>query len=176
MSDTMNNSVELTNEGLHGYAFHNYFEKIPFLMPYFKGVFSLDDIPRSIKVREFLVVNLSKKHEAGTHWFCIVRSHFKLYEVFNSLGFHNLDIVMPNLRVGSGADFVFNHRAYQLPTTATCGYFVIYFLVHRILNYDLSFHHLLNDIFEITNSENENKVTSFCTKLYSATNDDDFYE
>ena len=169
--------IELTDKGLHGYAFNAFFEKVPIMLPYFRGVYSLDDIPRNIKVREFVVVNLSKKHEPGTHWFCIVRSHFKLYEIFNSLGFSNLTIVTPYIRAGSGADLVFNHRPYQLATTATCGYFVVYFLIHRVLNYDLSFHHLLTDIFDDeSNSINENKVTDFCERLSKATNDDELFE
>lgn len=174
MSDMSN--IGLTKEGIHGYAFRTFFEKIPIMLPYFKGVFSLDDIPRSIKVREFFVVNLSKKHEQGTHWFCIVRSHFQLYEVFNSLGFQNLDIVRPFLRAGSGADFVFNHKAYQLATTSTCGFYVVYFLIHRVLNYDISFHHLLSDIFQSSNTVNESKVIDFCERLKNAPNDEDIFD
>lgn len=168
--------VELGPDGLQGHAFAVLFQKIPHMMQFFKGVYSINDIPRHLKVREFVVVNLSKKSEKGTHWFCIVRSHFKLYEVFNSLGFSNLDVLLPYVRVGANADFVFNQRAYQLHNTNTCGFYVIHFLIHRVLNFDLSFHHLLAEIYVTNNEENENIVTTFCQKLIKSNNDDALFD
>jgi len=154
-----------SSDGLHGYEFKLYFQNLPIVNHFYKNVCSLDEIPKFLKPKQFVVVNLSKQSEPGSHWFVIVRSDKTIYEVFNSLGFHNLDAVRPYLKLRKSIDVVFNEHAYQLSNTSTCGYFCIYFIVHRILNNDMSFHHLLDHIFDENNEANENKVTQFCYRL-----------
>jgi len=169
--------MSVTNEkGLHGYEFLEYFNKVTPMNRLYKGVYSLDDIPKSIKVKEFLVVNLSKKNEEGSHWFCIVRSHLRVYEIFNSLGFTDLDAVLPYLKITSNADLVYNQTPFQLPNTTTCGLYVIFFLVYRMLNLDLNFYHVLEELFDANNALNENKVTSFCQHLKDAEDDSDVFD
>ena len=46
--------------------------------------------------------------------------------------------------------------------------FCIYFIVHRILNFDMSFEHLIEDIFNYDPNTNETLVTNFA-KNYSMT-------
>jgi len=163
-------------EGLHGYDFIEYFKKIPIVKHYYRNVYSVDEIPNNLKIRQFLIVNLSKKSEPGTHWIAIVRSEKKIYEVFNSLGYNNLDSLLPYMRLRIKADVVFNEEAFQLTDSTTCGLFCIYFIVHRVLNYDMHFDHLLQDIFVLDKEKNENKVVTFCNRLNEAEDDNNLFD
>jgi len=164
------------NEGLRGYEFQCYLKKIPFVSKYYKTVCSINEIPINIKVREFIIVNLSLSHEPGTHWIVIIRSHRQLYEVFNSLGFENLNELTNFFKIRTQAEIVYNETGMQLKDSSTCGLFCIYFIVHRVLNYDLSFFHLLNDIFFEDLTLNENKVVEFCSRLKNASDDSDLFD
>lgn len=166
----------MNSEGLHGYDFVEYFKKIPIVNHYYKSVYSIDEIPNTLKVRQFIICNLSKKSEPGTHWIAIVRSDKKIYEVFNSLGYENLDTLLPYMRLKIKADVVFNEEAFQLSDSTTCGLFCIYFIVHRVLNYDMHFDHLLQDIFVLDKEINEKKVITFCDRLKKALDDSDLFE
>lgn len=155
----------IMSKGLHGYEFETYFKNISIVNRCFKDVVSLDEIPRSLNTKQFLIVNLSTKFEAGTHWFVILRSDKLIYEVFNSLGFNNLDQLLPYLKIRNRGDILFNEQQVQSTNSTTCGLFCIYFVVHRLLNLDLSFHHLFEDIFDDDETVNENKVIKFCDAL-----------
>lgn len=155
---------------LHGYQFLEYFNAMPHVKSCFRGVYSIDEIP-SLKVRQFIVCNLSKKSEPGTHWFVIVRSEKKTYEIFNSLGFPNLNILSPHLKFRSKIEVQFNEEKFQMMATDTCGLFCIYFGVERCLNFDLNFTHLLEEIFTKNLEQNETNVSEFCNKLTMANSD-----
>ena len=53
---------------MDGTEFINYFSKVPVMLPYFKGVFSIDTIPKNLKNKSFFVSNLSQHNLPGTHW------------------------------------------------------------------------------------------------------------
>jgi len=166
----------MTEEGLRGFEFKEYFAKVPIVNRYFKLVCSLDEIPRSLQVRQFVIVNLSRKIEPGTHWIVIVRSGKQVYEVFNSLGFQNLDILGPHFKLKYRAHVLFNEHKFQLDTSSTCGLFCVYFIVNRVLCYDQCFNHVLQDIFVHDNDVNESKCTAFCYRLKNAIDDSELFE
>lgn len=166
----------LSSQGLRGFEFKEYFEKIPIILASYQELCSLDTIPKLLRIRKFIIVNLSKQNEQGTHWFVIVRSHNKTYEIFNSLGFQNLETIQPYFKLRSKADILFNETSFQLENSTTCGLFCIYFVVHRILNFDMSFHDLLEDIFNSTKNENESKVLHFCNRLKIAIDDSTLFD
>lgn len=155
-------------KGLHGYEIEGYFDKIPLVKNHFQGIFSIDKIPKTIKVKHFVIVNLSKASEVGTHWICMVRTDKTEFEIFNSLGFQNLEVILPHFKFRTKANFIFNKESYQLDSTSSCGLYCIYFAIERMLNLDLEFHMLLEDIFVADNAENEIKVNEFCHKLINS--------
>jgi len=164
------------SEGLHGFEFDLYLKKVPLVYSCFQSVYSLDEIPKSLSVRKFIVVNLSKSNETGTHWIVIIRSHKQIYEVFNSLGFHDLNVILPYMQIRSKADVVFNQQMYQSSTSSTCGLFCIYYAINRVLNFDLSFHHLLEHIFDDDIEQNESHVINFCQNLKQNSDDGTLFD
>ena len=163
-------------EGVRGYEFKSYFDKVPIVNRYFKLVCSLDEIPKLFQVREFAIVNLSRKIEPGSHWIVILRSGKQVFEVFNSLGFETLDILKPHLKFRYRTHVLFNEHKFQLDTSSTCGLFCIYFIVNRILCYDQCFDHVLQDIFMYDNDVNESKCIAFCSRLKDAADDSQLFE
>ena len=55
----------------------------------------------------------------------------------------------------------FNVTQVQSSLSDTCGLFVLYFLIHRFHNQDLSFTDLVNDIFVKDVEKNESLVRNF---------------
>jgi hypothetical protein len=55
-----------------------------------------------------------------------------------------------------------NETAVQSSTSTICGLFVLYFAIHRFHNADLGFNTLLNEIFSLDLSLNEQLVNEFC--------------
>ena len=82
---------------MEGTEFINYFAKIPVLLPYFIGVFSIDTMPRHLKNQCFFVTNLSQHNLPGTHWIALLCLHNKL-EIFFSLG-NTWHIILPYLKL-----------------------------------------------------------------------------
>jgi len=161
-----NQIVQLDVQPLHGYDFLTYFEKEPVVKHFYDGVYSLDEIPKTLPLRHFVIVNLSKTNEEGTHWVVICRSDEYIYEIFNSLGFDTLDIIVPeHFLVDGHTDLVFNGHPFQMESTNTCGYFAVFFAVHRVFNYDLSFLSFLEFFFDQSTFVNEERVINFCQGL-----------
>jgi len=155
----------MTDQGLYASDFEPYFKRLEWMRPCFLSVTSIDKIPATLPVRHFIIVNESQSGSIGTHWLLIVRSHRKCIEVFNSLGFENLDSLIPYLKFRFTADIEFNNTQVQKSTTASCGLFCIYFIVHRALNFDQNFEEVMSEIFTHDLTQNENKVAQFCKHL-----------
>ncbi len=128
------------------------------------GVYSIDTIPKFVPVRKCLVFNLSKKHQIGSHWCSLVRSHHQKIEVFDSLG-TKIDQLTPYFNFSSKIAIEYNDQAFQKSTTSSCGYFAITFLFERLLNFDLSFQDLLSEVFTSNLEINEKIVHDFCNNL-----------
>ena len=56
---------------------------------------------------------------------------------------------------------LFNEDAFQDINSDTCGKFVLYFGIERMHNLDLTFEEILEDLFEIDQLKNEEKVKQF---------------
>lgn len=161
---------------LFGFDFSTLFTKVPLVKNCFRGVYSVDRLPRTLKVREFIICNLSKHNESGSHWIVICRSHRKTFEIFNSLGYTNLDELKFYIKFRIRADYEFNSSSFQTPDSVTCGHFCVFFACHRVLNYDCNLKHVLEDIFVPDLNINENRVISFYNKLLRNENDDDLFD
>lgn len=57
---------------------------------------------------------------------------------------------------------IYNECSFQDSNSDTCGKFVLYFAIERMHNLDLTFEEILEDLFEINNLKNEEKVKKFC--------------
>lgn len=164
-------------EGVRGYEFKEYFSKIPIVNHHYLKVCSLDEIPNTLKVRQFIIVNLSKTVEPGNHWIIIFRSGKHIFEIFNSLGFTSLEVLLPYFKPRLRVHVIFNEHQFQSSLTSTCGYFCIYFAIHRVLCYDQCFSHVLEECFDSSNTEtNENKCIKFCSRLKMASDDSVLFE
>lgn len=156
--------------GLRGFEFSLYFNKVPFVAKLLSGIFSIDKIPRNLKEKHFIICNLSPSTLPGSHWIAIIRSEKNTLEIFNSLGVENLDNLTPHFKFPNNFELVYNEQKFQSNVSVKCGFFCIYFIVHRVLNFDMSFEHLIEDIFNYDPNTNETLVTNFCHKLL---NDDE---
>ena len=152
-------------DGMKGFEFELYFKNIPFVKNAFLSVVAVDQIPKVIPVRHFVICNLSPAHLSGSHWICIVRSDKDIIEIFNSLGSPNLDYIKNFLKFTKRLEIEYNEQQFQSQLSSTCGYFCIYFAIQRVINFDMPFEHLLEHIFELTPDTNEVSVVNFCTKL-----------
>lgn len=149
---------------MEGTEFDKYFSHLPFLLPHFLGVFSINTMPTRIKVRSFFITNLSESDKPGTHWIAIVKPKKGHVEIFDSLGFRP-DLVYPFLRIREDVSYESNDVAFQSDNSTLCGKFVITFCVERMVNLDLSFKMICTDIFETNKECNDKIVTDFCENL-----------
>lgn len=167
--------MSIENVGLKGNQFEQYFKKIYHVFQLFSGVVAIDEIPRNIKVRHFIVCNLSPAHLSGSHWLIILRKSNSVLEIFNSLGTSSLDFFRPYFNFQREFQINFNKECFQSDTSNKCGYFCIYFIVFRILNYDMDFQDVLEDIFYTRDLiKNDEIVSQFSNNLLTNTNDDFF--
>lgn len=164
-------------EGVRGYEFLEFFKKVPIVLHHYLKVCSLDEIPTQLKIRQFVVVNLSTKIEPGTHWIVIFRSAKYVYEIFNSLGFSNLDILEPYFRPTVRVDVIYNEQQFQSNTSTNCGFYCVYLAIHRVLCYDQPLVHVLDEIFDSSNIEiNERRCVSFCERLRASVDDSAIFD
>lgn len=140
--------------------FESHFEKWPAVALHFKGVYSIDNFPKTLGVRNFFITNLSKHNEVGTHWITMVRSEPNLIEIFDSLG-TQFDKLKPYLKFRNNPNFIFNDCAFQQLHTPTCGYFAITFSIERVMNFDLKFKEVLANCFCDDLNKNEIFVKNF---------------
>lgn len=169
----MTNSSE---RGLFSSEFEHYFKNIPIIKQHFGGVKAIDQLPRSIPIRNFLIVNLSPSSHPGSHWITLFRSHSQTLELFNSLGSENIANIKPYFKFNFKTTLTYNNTGVQLPTTSTCGLYCIYFAVHRLLNLDQNFEEIMDEIFSANLNTNENKVAEFCTHLLKLRSEDDLFD
>ena len=113
--------------------FISFFEKIPSILKYFLGVFSIDTIPKSMKLLSFFVCNLSKQSERGSHWIGFIKTRPNEIEIFDSLG-SNWELINDNLNFKQKVKIFYNETAFQSKDSISCGKFVVTFLIERLSN------------------------------------------
>ena len=94
--------------------------------------------------------------------------------MFNSLGGDNLDYLKDHLKFNSGFQIDFNQTSVQSLTSKYCGFFCIYYVIFRILNFDMTMEHILEDIFRTDLNKNDLIVSQFCNNILTSVNDDFF--
>ena len=135
----------------------------PNLKKKFGGIFSADTLPIKLKPKSFIICNTDVEKGPGKHWYCVVKIDSSTIECFDSLGvnYEKKKFLAEKFKQRGVSKIKFNVTQVQSSDTATCGLFVLYFLVHRLHNKDLGFTDLLNEIFVASIEENERLIHSF---------------
>jgi hypothetical protein len=147
--------------------FNQYFETYIFLQKHFDGVFSIDTLPKKLNYRHFCICNTDKQSESGQHWFCFIRNSKFEIECFDSLGIteEKKEQLLKYCCFTRTKQLRYNETSFQTKTSDTCGLFTIYFLFERMHNLDLTFHEVLEEIFDEDEEKNESKVIKFCENI-----------
>jgi len=89
-------------------------------------------------------------------------------ECFDSLGIDltKRELLKLNFRYKNVNKIEYNVTQVQSSLSDTCGYFVLYFIVNRFHNLDLSFSDLLNEIFVESQAKNETFVKEFAVNHF----------
>lgn len=93
-------------------------------IPYFRGVFMRDELPKTPLENECGIINLDISKNPGTHW--VAYAKFKNYvEYFDSYG----DLKPPKEFVKYvGSNISYNYCNFQKKNTFNCGHLCIHFL------------------------------------------------
>ena len=153
---------------MQGFEFHRYLNALPLLKKHFKGIFSIDTLPKFLKFRQFLICNTDVSTGAGIHWFVLIRNSKHGIECFDSLGItaYKKDQLEKYCKFRSIQELEFNETQFQSTNSDSCGLFAIYYICQRMHNLDLSFQEILEEIFEDKSEEqNEELVQQFCSNI-----------
>ena len=144
--------------------FYEKLQNFPLLLSKFDGIFSSDTIPKKVKKDHFAICNTDVSSGPGQHWYCYVKVDRQTIECFDSLGItEEKKIFLQRKLCFSGISKInFNVSSVQSSSSNSCGLFVLFFLIQRYYNRDISFDDLLNIIFVESTSENEKIVAEFC--------------
>lgn len=148
--------------------FTQYFESDKYLSKSFRGVFSIDQIPKTIKVGQFYICNTATSDSVGEHWFVVYRPVSYLLECFDSLSTSpdKTFELAKHLRFRGISKVKFNSTKVQADHTDSCGQHCIFFVFQRLYNNDLRYKELLNEIYYADNLEkNERNVKLFVDQL-----------
>lgn len=95
-------------------------------IPFFRGVFMKDGLPKRIWKNETGIVNLDSKNGPGTHWVCYKKYQNTVY-YFDSFG--NLPPPKELEIYFSNAQYVlYNFERYQQDDSVVCGHLCLEFL------------------------------------------------
>ena len=133
------------------------------LQNHLQGIFAADNLPRNIKKDHFIICNTDVIKGKGQHWYCILKIENNVLECFDSLGIDQEKKVFlqKNFNYKNITKIKFNVTQVQSSISNTCGLFVLYFVIQRFYNKDVSFTGLLNEVFVKNPEENEKTVTNF---------------
>lgn len=170
--------VKMSNgsRGLYSSEFKAYFNRLPIIGMHFNSVRAIDELPRTLGLRQFIIVNEQERKFEGSHWVVIFRSHKDCLEIFNSLGYKNISKLRPYLKFNFKATIIYNNTAVQKSTSSSCGLYSIYFAIFRLLNLDQSFEEILDEIFVSDLETNENKVSRFCQHLLTVSDESNLFD
>lgn len=148
---------------MQGNELSNFIAKFSTLDAYFKGVFSINTMPKSLNKRQFFFTNIDLNSGTGSHWICVIKNDNNELELFDSLGNTDVKIewFLKHCEIKPKHQLNYNLTPVQNILSNACGKFVLYFAIKRLFNIDLSFSKLINDIFDEDTNENEIIVNSF---------------
>ena len=128
----------------------------------FHGVCPIDKLPRFIPHYPFFVVVNTHTHNLkGEHWIVILIDKDKRGELFDSLALPVSNFINRWMNTFS-RKWKTNTIAYQHPKSATCGAFVIFYVLKRLSYKDFP---TFKTVFTSKLYKNEITVLSFYNKL-----------
>jgi hypothetical protein len=153
--------------GMQGFEFYQYLNAFPTLKKHFKGIFSIDTLPKFLKFRHFLICNTDISTGSGLHWFVLIRNSKYGIECFDSLGIssNKKEQLEKHCKFRGIKELEFNETQFQLSDSDTCGLFAIFYIFQRMHNLDMSFEEILEDIFNDSKIKNEEIVQQFCSNI-----------
>ena len=95
-------------------------------IPYFRGIYSRDSLPKYSKTYETCIVNLDLQQNPGTHWVCFIKRRFNIL-YFDPLG--NVSPPQELLSYFAGNNVYYNRKSKQSPGTYNCGHLCLRFLI-----------------------------------------------
>ena len=144
---------------MQGFEFHQYLNAFPMLKKQLKGIFSIDTLPRYLKLRQFLICNTDMSSGSGLHWFVILRNSSNSLECFDSLGIsaHKKELLEKYCKFRGIQELEFNETSFQSINLDSCGHFALYYVIQRMHNLDLSFEKFWNKFLMIKMKKIMNK-------------------
>ena len=128
----------------------------------FDDVYPIDMLPKAIRHYPiFIVINTHTKNLPGEHWKAILIKEDRTAEVFDSFALP-LNTFTENWLNKFTRKWKSNPRAYQHPSSALCGAYVLYFIINR-LKYSNYKSFLKN--FSTSASDNDRMINEFYRSL-----------
>lgn len=97
-------------------------------IPYFRGVFCRDQIPKKINKNEVAICNLDISKNEGTHWIAYVKKN-KLVYYYDSFG--NLQPPPELKKYFNKCDILYNNEADQTYNSVNCGHLCLKFIKQK---------------------------------------------
>lgn len=125
---------------------------------YFRGVYSMDNLPKKINKNEYTIVNLDKSTGPGTHWVLIAnRSNDDHIYYFDSFGIGPSEEITRYLKT-SKKPIMYSNAQLQKTLSSRCGFFCLY-LIQQLEN-KKSFYDSIFSLKQHPSTFNESKVKS----------------
>ena len=130
----------------------------------FRGTFSKDILPKSMKSNESLIVNLQDYFSGnGTHWVCIYNdSKSDNVEYFDSFGLVPPNEVIRYMKTAN-KNIIYNDTQIQNINSILCGYYCLYYIMQR--NKGEKADEVLLDFHDKPSAFNENFMKFYMTYI-----------
>lgn len=97
-------------------------------LPYFRGVFCLDTLPRKINENECAIINLNRSNQRGSHWIAFSKKRNTVH-YFDSFG--NLRPPTELRNYFGQSKILYNYNQEQTFGSVNCGHLCLNFLVKQ---------------------------------------------
>ena len=75
---------------MQGFELEGKINQINSIKNRFRGVYSINTLPKNLRLYDFLFCNEDKAENEGTHWICFVKISKTCVECFDSLGINEI--------------------------------------------------------------------------------------
>ena len=125
------------------------------------GVLSLDQLPDTIThFPSLYIINTQPSYQRGEHWLAMFFSRDRQGEFFDSFG-HPPDYYGEQLLYfisRNSHSWIYNNYILQAPLSYLCGYYCLFYLIHRSCGIPMS---TINHMFSLDRYENDFIVREF---------------
>src|SRR6266576_3854996 len=130
------------NKPLYDFQIIHYARK--YKIPYFRGIYFRNYLPKNPREYETCIINLDLKENPGTHWICYIKRKSKII-YFDPL--RNVSPPLELLIYFSNNTVYYNHQSKQVPGTVNCGHLCLQFLIYETKNKKIK---CVNSYFQFT--------------------------